>query len=208
MRRLTWLLLCAAGCGRQDAQSARSYLPLDKDRISVLAESGGRKHAIEVQADEHGAGYWSLIFPDTSAGKMSWLIHQNEQGLQLAGISVGAGATLIQPPLLLLPASLVEGVSWTSEGKGPPAGPSAAPAVFWVEGAAPAVPLSIGGKNYRTRYITVTIAPGKGIPGVKYLVHVAPGVGIVRFLGGTDNAGKNPDWPADSWDLVEIQKKS
>lgn len=210
MRRL-WVALAivGSGCvGVDTGNSSHDLLPLEDGRALFFSTPQGFLGSISISGPTDEVPSWRLDFENGYAGKQRWLLTRSDEGVFLATIFVGHGFLLIDPPLLLAPRSVREGVPWSSKGKpASPEGfvspPEMSEMALSTEGRSTSEPLEVNGRSYTCRRVDLRIVARQGE--VKTQLWLAPGIGIVRLRAGP--LGANAPWPADSWDLGEVSKR-
>jgi hypothetical protein len=215
LRRLAVLgaLLWECGCAASEPAvpvPAETFLPLKAGRVSTFLTAGQRKVTISVENSRDR--YFTLDF--FGGEHMMWMLSRESEGLVLRVIGMGHGAMPLDPPLLLVPATVTEGVPWSSKAvlkfpEGSGVDPKQVPDVrFSLAGSAGSSTLAVGGKTYETRSVELRIT-SKGPPELDNRVlarlWLAPGSGIVKAeLGQKSPTSREP---SEVWELQDVKDK-
>jgi len=91
------------------------FFPLEDGRVHKFkAIRGGGTPAVTIKDVSQGHGYWTLDF---GSHVFSLAIVRDASGIGVAVIGMGHGAMPLDPPLLLVPPTVTEGVPWSSTAK-------------------------------------------------------------------------------------------
>jgi hypothetical protein len=211
----TWVAGCVPAA-LAPAVPVAEFFPLESGR-TYHYKINGRDEGATISTEEIGQGHgsWVLNFWSRRSERVSWALQQGPEGVTLRLLGMGHGAIPIEPPLVFLPATLSEGVSWTSSGTiSEKAKQMASPkeripdARFTLVGSRESTTLKLGEHSYLARSAELRISAKKDnvqaeAPVIR--LWVAPAVGIVRVEQDFRAAGVAG--PSQTWDLTEITKK-
>ena len=203
MRRLP-LLLLLAGCataGPAEPVRGRDLLPLEPGRIWVFTGDGGTA-TIKVLNLKSDPG-WTLSL-SLEAG-LTWRLAEKPEGIVFLATGAGASDVSFDPPLLLVPNTVVTGTGWSTE-----AGFQGGSELrIFLQGFPDWESVRAGGKSYPARRIEFSAStPGKESKerSVFRRLWLSPSVGIVRVERLPVKLPFLVDSPGLSWDLVEVKK--
>jgi hypothetical protein len=193
MRRLgvAGALLLASCAGAPKGNRAEDYLPLRESWKGTYRSGEKDPQSIEIRPASPRGKVWlidlSRFYP---GGQYGLLVTNEERGLLLHAVPLGASVAKLDPPQILLPRSLEEGTGWASTTMTRGAGDID----LRVAGQPRLEPVTVSGHDRRARRLEVEM---KSRPSTQsWVFWLAPGEGIVRFEGGAgDHRGV--------WDLVE-----
>jgi hypothetical protein len=213
------VLLGTAGCNTADIGpvNAENLFPLENGRTLVFRTSrDGRKESITFTKDERSAAFWSMRLSGTYAGEETWFLGRDEKGINLLAIGVGHGAIGIDPPLLLIPKTVTDGISWLSRGTVKPVKGHTGemPEIqFSLAGSRSWTDIVVGEATYKARQVDFRMTSGKSPAEerirrgeARAVLWLVPGTGIIKLQNGTIRSDTNSVWPQDNWELLEAKK--
>lgn len=206
MRRLP-LLLLLTGCGTATPAEPlrwRDLLPLEHGRTWVLTSSGSSGTASIKALNPKVDPAWTLTL-DLEAG-LTWRLQEKPAGLVFLATGVGSGDVSFDPPLLLVPNTVVNGTGWSSE-----AGFQGGSELrVFLQGSPDWETVRAGGKSYAARRIDFSASSSS--QGTERTVFrrlwLSPSVGIVRVERLPVKLPFLVDSPGLTWDLLEVRKGS
>jgi hypothetical protein len=230
-RHLIPLFLAVAalptGCSAAAPEIPRSvdeFFPLEDGRIHVFrVTSRDTSPTITIKDASKGHGYWSLDFWSGSSDRFMLALVLDSSGISIIVIGMGHGAMPIDPPLLLVPSTVAEGVPWSSSAKigskmqeaqaqlakELARNPQMASLEFSARGSEMSTPTAVGDKSYQSRSVELRTSAkspqGEQVERMIARLWIAPGVGIVKVeLGQKSPSDPSPE---QTWELREIKHK-